>query len=136
MQNKETLLKNVREWINIDNQLKYISEKAKPLRETKTELSREITNYYKINNLEGKKINFSGGSLNLYEKKEYSALTYSYIEKCLGDIITDKKDIDYIINYLKEHREIKSVTDIRRSYNKRSTKKSRTDTDIENNEDI
>ena len=124
-QQKEQLLKNLREWVNIDNQLKYISEKAKPLREKKTELSREITNYYKTNNLEGKKINFSGGSLNLYEKKEYSTLTYSYIEKCLGDIITDKKHIDYIITYLKEHREIKTVTDIRRNYSRRTTSKSR-----------
>jgi aldehyde:ferredoxin oxidoreductase len=132
MEDKEQLLKNITEWVNIDNKLKYISEKIKPLREKKTELSREITEYYKTNNLESKKININGNSLNLYEKKEYSALTYSYIEKCLGDIITDKKHIDYIISYLKEHREIKTVTDIRRSYSRRSTNKNRSIDDSEN----
>jgi hypothetical protein len=128
---KEQLLKNINDWVNIDNKLKYISEKVKPLREKKNELSREITEYYKTNNLDDKKININGNSLNIYEKKEYSALTYNYIEKCLGDIITDKKHIDYIISYLKEHREIKTVTDIRRSYNKRSTSKNRTIEDTE-----
>jgi len=129
---KEQLLKNINDWVNIDNKLKYISEKVKPLKDKKTELTREITEYYKTNNLEDKKININGNSLNLYEKKEYSALTYSYIEKCLGDIITDKKHIDYIISYLKEHREIKTVTDLRRSFNKRSTSKNRLTEDSEN----
>jgi hypothetical protein len=128
---KEQLLKNINDWVTIDNKLKYISEKVKPLREKKNELSREITEYYKTNNLDDKKININGNSLNIYEKKEYSALTYNYIENCLADIITDKKHIDYIISYLKEHREIKTVTDIRRSYNKRSTSKNRTIEDTE-----
>jgi hypothetical protein len=70
------------------------------------------------NGIQDKKIEIHDGDLKIYEKKEYSPLTYSYIEECLEKIVTNKSQVEYILKYLKENREIKQVQDIRRNYKK------------------
>jgi len=118
MSEKEIFTKNIQTWVSLDNQLRTVQEKIKEMRERKNSLSGEITKYIQNNQLQKKRIEISDGSLGIYEKKEYSGLTYGYIEKCLGDIIPDKKNVEYIMNYLREHRELKkSGFDIRRNYN-------------------
>jgi hypothetical protein len=49
----------------------------------------------------------------IYEKKEYSPLTFGYIEKTLGNII-EKTQLEKIMKYLKDNREITNSPDIRR----------------------
>lgn len=117
---KENFIKNIQQWVAIDTQLKIISEKTKSIRNRKTELLREINDYVKNNDLENTRIEISDGDLRFYEKKEYSPLTYGYLETCLGEIIPDKKQVEYIMTYLKEHRQIKISQDIRRNYRDRS----------------
>jgi len=125
MEQKDKFIQNIQSWVSLDTQLKTINERIKPIREKKTELSEEITKYMKEMQIDKKRIDITDGSLGLYEKKEYSALTYGYIEKCLGEIIPDKKHVDYIMNYLREHRQVKQITDIRRySQNGRPRSKS------------
>ena len=126
---KDKFIQNIQSWVNIDTQVKLIQEKTKVLRDKKTELSYEITKYMKETQIDKKRIDITDGSLGLYEKKEYSELTYGYIEKCLGEIIPDTKNVEYIITYLREHRQIKQTTDIRRySQNGRPRSKSINDT--------
>ena len=59
-------------------------------------------------------IKITDGELRFYEKKEYSPLTFGYIEKSLGKIISDKTQLDYVIKFLKENREITTSIDIKR----------------------
>jgi hypothetical protein len=113
---KQTFIKNVQQWVAIDSQLKSINDKTKHFRIRKNELLKEINDYVKNNEIQNTRIEISDGDLRFYEKKEYSSLTYSYLETCLDEIIPDKKQIEYIIRYLKEHREIKVSYDIRRNY--------------------
>ena len=65
------------------------------------------------------KITITDGQLSFYEKKDYTPLTYGNVEKCLGELIPDKKQVEYIIQYMKEHREVQTNTDIRRTYDKK-----------------
>lgn len=108
----------IQQWVLIDNQLKIINEKTREIRNKKNELLDGISQYVKNNHIENKTIEISDGSLKFYEKKEYSGLTYSYIEDCLGKIIEDKKHVDHIMNYLRENREVKTTMDIRRIQSK------------------
>jgi len=117
---KQNFIKNVQQWVAIDTQLKIINEKTKSIRNRKTELLREITDYVKNNELQNTRVEISDGDLRFYEKKEYSPLTYTYLETCLGEIIPDKKQVEYIMMYLKDHRQIKTSQDIRRNYRDRS----------------
>lgn len=113
---KQQFIENVKNWVILDSQMKIINEKTKKIRESKHQLSDSICEYMKESNLLDNKIGITDGELRIYEKKEYSPLSYTYIEKCLAEIVDDKKQLDYIIQYLKQKREITTSLDIKRTY--------------------
>jgi hypothetical protein len=94
---KQNFIGNVQQWVAIDTQLKVISEKIRNIRNRKNELLREINDYVKKNDMQNTRIEISDGELRFYEKKEYSPLTYTYLENCLGEIIPDKKEAISIV---------------------------------------
>lgn len=115
---KQSFTENVQKWVILDKQLKLIHEKTKDIRETKQKLTEDICNYIQNKNISNTKIEISDGDLKMYEKKDYSPLTFTYIEDSLAKILSDKSQVEYIINFLKSNREIKSSLDIRRTYKK------------------
>jgi hypothetical protein len=116
--NRDEFIKNIREWVMLDSQMKIINEKTKKVRNRKSEINAKICDFAKDKNYH-QKISISDGQLSFYEKKEYSPLTYGYVEKCLGELISDKKQVEYIIQYLKENRDVQVNWDIKRSYDKK-----------------
>jgi hypothetical protein len=122
IETKEELISQVRQWVAIDEQMKITNEKIKKIRELKTHLTKNICDYIHNKNMQKNKIYISNGTLSFYEKKDYSPLTYSYVEKCLGELIADKKQVDFIIQYMKDHRDIHTVPDIRRNIDKKLLK--------------
>jgi len=110
---KAQLINDVQRWVLADTQLKQLTENIKQLREVKSVANANIMLYMKQTNYNGN-IKISDGELRIYEKKEYSPLTYSYIEKCLAKIIPDETHVEYIIQYLKENREVTINQDIKR----------------------
>ena len=115
LQDKEEFIQNIKKWVLLDSQLKIVNEKTKKMRELKHELINKICEYsnnHKINN----KITITDGELRITEKKEYSPLTFTYIQECLQKIISEQEQVDFIIKYLKDNREISIVPDIRRTF--------------------
>ncbi len=110
---KAQLINDVQRWVLADTQLKQLTEKIKQMREVKSAANANIMLYMKQTNYNGN-IKISDGELRIYEKKEYSPLTYSYIEKCLAKIIPDETHVEYIIQYLKDNREVTTNQDIKR----------------------
>ena len=72
-------------------------------------------NYMANNSIQNKRIEISDGHLRYVEKKEYSPLTFSYIETCLSQVIKNSDQVEYIMKYIKENREVKTSMDIRRN---------------------
>ena len=58
----------------------------------------------------------SDGNLKFTTVKVTTPLTFKFIEKCLNEIINNSKQVEQIINYLKEKRENKYVEEIKRFY--------------------
>lgn len=113
-------VENVQKWVMFDNQIKLINEKVKTIRSSKNKVLEEINTYVTENNIENTKIEISDGELRFYEKKEYQPISFGYVEESLGKIISDKKQVDFIMNYLRENREVSVARDIRRNYKNRS----------------
>jgi hypothetical protein len=122
IETKDELIDYIRQWVAIDEQMKMINQKTKKIRELKTHLTKNICGYVHNKNMQKNKIYISDGTLSFYDKKEYSPLTYGYVENCLGELITDKKQVDFIIQYMKDHRDIQTVSDIRRNIDKKLIK--------------
>jgi hypothetical protein len=109
---KTQLIEDVQRWVLIDSQLKIVNEKTKKLRDMKHGLTDNICKY--MEDKSQTKIGITDGELRIYEKKDYSPLTFGYIETKLSEIIHDKEKVEYIVKYLRENREIKISRDIRR----------------------
>ena len=112
---REQFVQNIKNWVTFDSQLKIVNEKTKKMREIKHELTNQICQYTNNNKIKNK-ITISDGELRITEKKEYSPLTFTYIQECLQKIITDNEHVEFIIKYLKENREITITSDIRRTF--------------------
>jgi hypothetical protein len=111
---KNGFIENVKKWIVLENQLKMENEKIRKIREDKNKITSQMYYYMNSHNIIDKNIVVKDGELSFYEKKDYSPLTFTYIEKCLTDLIDDKSHIDYIIQYIRENREHKIYNDIRK----------------------
>jgi hypothetical protein len=110
----ETLTTNVQKWATLDAQLKLINERTKQIREMKHRITDEICEIMVSRNQQDKPIQISDGYLKIYEKKEYSPLTYGYVEDTLNKVIKNKEHVSQIIKLLKDNREITTTYDIRR----------------------
>jgi hypothetical protein len=111
---KAQFIDNIKKWVLLDSQIKAVNEKIKKIKEIKENLTAEIIEYAVENHIDHKKIEISDGELRFYEKKEYQPLSYHFLEEHLGKIIKNKDQIDQIIEFLRENREITSYIDIRR----------------------
>jgi hypothetical protein len=70
----------------------------------------------KSKGIDKKKIEIGDSVISIYEKNDYSSLTYGFLEKCLGEIIPEKDNVEYIIQYVKGKREVKKSNDLRRVF--------------------
>lgn len=109
---KNTIASHVQQWVLIDRQLKLIHEKVKELREKKQQSGETICEYMTKHPNYKNKISITGGELRIYEKRDYSPLTFQYVEECLGDLITDENHVNTIMQHIKSKRTITTSSDI------------------------
>ena len=100
----------VKKWILLDQQLKQMNGQMKELREAKADVSDKISQYLETNHIEH--IDTSQGKIRPIERKEYTPLTYGFLERSLEKIITDKSKIQHILIHLKNSRDIKIVKEL------------------------
>lgn len=105
---------NVNKWIEIDDSIKNLTEKAKDLRTQKICVEDTIMNYVDRNNINNLSIRTDVGILKVTQCKSTSQLTYKYLEKCLHEIISDDKQVENIIKYIKNKREITETKTIKK----------------------
>ena len=105
---------NIKQWVLLDNQLKILNEKAKEIREKRNSVNENIQTIVQKNDLTNKSVQISDGKLKFVNTRIPAPLTYKYLETSLGEIIKNETQVKQIINYLKEKREIKLVSEIKR----------------------
>ena len=97
------------EWIKTDNEILRLSEHINKLKERKFISQNKLILYAKHNT--STKIKYITSNI-------FQPLTFTYIDKCLREIIKKDEQVSQIINYIKQKREIKVIEDIKRIYNK------------------
>ena len=113
---RETLTNKIKRWVQLDTQLKVINERTKLMRDERGRLSGEICMDLNSAGISKQKIILPDGDLKVYEKKDYSPLTFGFLEQHLGIIMSDPQQVSYVIDYLKQKREIKCSNDLKRTY--------------------
>jgi hypothetical protein len=118
---QQEFIKAVKHWVSLDNQLRIFNERIREAREAKSILTQQIYQYTEDNNFTNPSIEISDGELIVCDKREYSSLSFSYIDKCLTKLIKEPVHVDKIIHALKENREQYVVPDIRRIYKQKQS---------------
>jgi hypothetical protein len=112
---KPTFEQYIQKWVLVDNQLKELQEKTKKVREWKHKLTNVITEKMTEKEWKHKIFEIPNGEIKCFDRKEYSSLTFGYIEECMKQIIPNEKEVQFVMDYLREHREMKIVSDLRRT---------------------
>lgn len=117
-ENKNTFENKIKDWVLLDNKIHNLNEELKNLKERKDLLNNDINNYMNTNNLTNNTIKINNGYLKLTQIKNTQTLTFKYLENCLKEIIKNEEQVNTIINYIKNKREITYNTSLKRYYNK------------------
>ena len=107
----------VQQWVLIDNQIKILNDKVKELREKRSSTTENLLNYASTNNLTSSVIQISDGKLKFANTKVTEPLTFKYVEKTLGEVIKNETQVKLIMEHLKNKRETKIVSEIKRFSN-------------------
>ena len=115
---KKVFIEQVKRWVVLEKHVKTINEKLREIRAEKNEITVKICDYMDTHNLSQKQIALGDGAIRMIEKREYTPLSFAYIEECLETLISDKSQVDVIMNHLHENREIRVVNELKRTYAK------------------
>jgi hypothetical protein len=107
----------IKQWVQLDNQLKELNERTKVLREKRNTLEKNITTYAASNNLSNSTVQISDGRLKFTNTKVLEPLTFKYLEKTLGEVIKNENQVKLIMEHIKQKRDIKLVPEIKRFSN-------------------
>ena len=108
---------HIQQWVSVDNQLKQLTDKIKELRDRKNTLNDAIFNHVDNSNLSNATVQISDGKIKFVKIKDTQVLTFKYLETCLHEIIKNEEQVNKIVEYIKNKREVKYVYEIKRFYN-------------------
>ena len=109
--------KQIQKWIELDNKLKKINSEIKTTREIKNDLEASIMDVVNNKKLLNTSIATMDGRLRFIETKTSNPLSLTFVEQCLNEIIPNSSQVQNILKYIKEKREIKINPEIKRYYN-------------------
>ena len=109
--------KTIQNWVELDNELKKLNDRAKDVRTRKNDIEDKIMTYVEDNNMNNSVVNITDGKIKFCETKQTPPLTLGFLEKCLSEVIANQGQVKQIVEYIKSKRETKMVPEIKRYYN-------------------
>tara|TARA_B100000902_G_C26447458_1_gene499072 strand:- start:40 stop:426 length:387 start_codon:yes stop_codon:yes gene_type:complete len=104
---------NMKEYLELENKIEELNLRMKTLKLQKQMVHEKIADTIALNQWQNKQFQVNNYKLSMVDKKQYSSLTFSYLEEQLQKIIPDNNERDYLIKYLKNNRSIKSIQELR-----------------------
>lgn len=105
---------NIKLWLSLENKIKQLNEEISNLRDKKNTCKNNIYNEINEKNLKNPTIKIGNSYLKFVETKQNTPISYKFLITALKDCCISNSDIDNIISYIKENREIKLINDIKR----------------------
>lgn len=109
-----SLAQCVQEYSVIEDELQEMAAKQKILRERKHELQTKIIKTMKDSNLENRTLKQGAHHFYIGKRKQYSSLTFSYLETIFEKMIPDEANRIYLLEYLRENREVKTIDELKK----------------------
>ena len=109
--------KQIQKWVEVDNKIKKINAELKSSRELKNELETSIMTTVNNKKMLNTSLSLPDGRLRFVETKTTNPISLTFVEQCLSELIPNKSQVQHILKYMKEKREIKINSEIKRYYN-------------------
>ena len=109
--------KQIQKWIEMDNKIKKINSELKTSRDLKNDIETSIMETVNNKKLLNTSLSLPDGRLRFVETNTTNPISLTFIEKCLNELIPNKSQVQHILKYMKDKREIKTNTEIKRYYN-------------------
>jgi len=103
----------LQEWITIDNQIKQINAQLQLLRDKKNKIIQQIQTQIESKQLTSP-MRVNNEYIKIVKTKDTQPLTFHYLQSCLEEIIQNKQQVEKIIEFIKDKRQVKYITDIKR----------------------
>jgi len=107
MTQKEVLMKTIKEWMNIENEMKQMQKEIKIQRDKKKKLSEELVKIMKKNEIDC--FDISEGKIIYTKNSVKSPLSKQHILECLNKYFSDNEDVkpEDITKFILENRSTK-----------------------------
>jgi len=116
LETKEDLEQHVRQWIQLDNEIRKLQALARERREHKKQITQDLVDVMKENDID---FNLSDGKLVYKESKRKSPLNEKHINTCLMEMFgSNPQKVQEIMDFIISKRETKMVDTVQRRINK------------------
>ncbi len=109
--------KQIQKWVEVDNKIKKMNAELKSSREMKNDLEASIMTTVNNKKMLNTSLSLPDGRLRFVETKTTNPISLTFVEQCLNDLIPNKSQVQHILKYMKDKREIKINPEIKRYYN-------------------
>lgn len=106
----------IQEWVSLDNQIKQMNENIRALRDKRNTLEKYIMEDAENNKCKNSIIRITDGSLKFVNTRVPEPVTFKYLERTMSEIIKNEPQVKRIIEHIKDKRNIKIVSEIKRFY--------------------
>jgi hypothetical protein len=104
MDSKENLIQNIREWVNLDNEMRTLKDELNKRKKRKDEISSELIKLMKQNNIDSVDIN--NGQIEYSKKNVKKPITKKMLLNILAEFYKgDDEKAQELNTYIMEHRE-------------------------------
>lgn len=106
--------KNVKSFVQIDNEIKRLNTELKQLRDKKRKRQDWIVTYMKKNSLTDKDIKISDGKLQVCQSRRVTPMSKQFLRERIAAYLKNESEADRMIEYIYENRPITMKDDLRR----------------------
>lgn len=117
-----TFTRDVQQYVKLDQQIQSLQSQLKALRQEKQAAQDRVAETMIANQWQKRTLDVGQQQLALVERKQYECLSFTYLENKLTTIIPDSVQRDYVLKYLKDQREVKTVHELRQTPKKETAR--------------
>ena len=103
----------IKNWCSLDDKYKELLKDMNEIRNKKNLLRDNILENSRNLSLDNKILKINNKNIQFIENKFYQPLTFKFLEECLNNCINEKEQINILLNYIKNKREIRVIKDIK-----------------------
>jgi hypothetical protein len=97
-------VKNIQEWVKLDNTIKQINGNLKEIKNKKNVLEKDIITFASSNNLNNKVLNINETKLGFSVNTTYPSISIKLLTEVLEETLQDSKGVQIILDLLSKKR--------------------------------